>query len=150
MLNILRRRFLGGCSPEKSSMIHLGLVIIEFFHAKCCTKREGQFHVMTFVDIWLKNIIAACIIQTQRYEVLLVGPFHGEKYLMDDLKNPNILFHGNSQLVISNSNLTNDLLVPVRSPGNKANTAVGSDKLIKASRFARWGYLLWEELEYAR
>ena len=61
-----------------------------------------------------------------------------------------IPFHGNSQLVISNSNLTNNLLVPVRSPGNKANTAVGSDKLIKASRFAQWGYLLWEELEYAR
>ena len=110
----------------------------------------GQFHVMTFVDIWLKNIIAACIIQKQSYEVLLVGPFHDEGYLMDDLKNPKILFHGNSQLVISNSNLTNNLLVPVRSPGNKANTAVGSDKLIKASRFARWGYLLWEELEYTR
>ena len=104
---------------------------------------------MTFVDIWLKNIIAACIIQTQRYEVLLVGPFHDERYL-DELEIKKILFHGNSQLVISNSNLTNNLLVPVRSPGNKANTAVGSDKLIKASRFARWGYLLWEELEYAR
>ena len=139
MLNILRRRFLGGCSPEKSSMIHLGLVIIEFFHAKCCTKREGQFHVMTFVDIWLKNIIAACIIQTRSYEVLLVGPFHGEKYL-DDLKIQKILFHGNSQLQNSNPNLTNDLLVPVRSPGNRANTAVGSDKLIKASRLAQWGY----------
>ena len=93
---------------------------------------------MTFVDIWLKNIIAACIIQTQRYEVLLVGPFHGERYL-DDLKIQKILFHGNSQLVISNSNLTNNLLVPVRSPGNRANTAVGSDKLIKASRLAQWG-----------
>ena len=69
---------------------------------------------------------------------------------MDDLKNPKILFHGNSQLVISNSNLTNDLLVPVRSPGNKANTAVGSDKLFKASRLAQWGYLLCEELEYTR
>ena len=59
-------------------------------------------------------------------------------YLMDDLKNPKILFHGNSQLVISNSNLTNNLLVPVRSPGNKANTAVGSDKLINPSNLAQW------------
>ena len=61
-----------------------------------------------------------------------------------------IPFHGNSQLAISNSNLTNDLLVPVRSPGNRANTAVGSDKLFKASNLAQWGYLLWGELEYTR
>ena len=41
------------------------------------------------------------------------------------------------------------MLVPVRSPGNRANTAAGSDKLIKVSRLAQWGYLLWEELSDA-
>ena len=63
-------------------MIHLGLLIIDLFHAKCCMKREELFHVMTFVENRLKNIIAACI--TQSYEVFLVGPSHGEKY-PDDL-----------------------------------------------------------------
>ena len=133
MLNILRRRFLGGSSPKKSfkdtsrPWTH-GIRSCEMLHKKrgavschdLCGHMVEEYHrSMHNSNTKLRG--------SSRWTI----PWWKISEWPEIRK---ILFHGNSQLVISNSNLTNNLLVPVRSPGNKANTAVGSDKLINPSK----------------